>query len=136
MERTPSPDRAFHPNTSPHKRDQLSGNGEPETRAPIVACHRTIDLHKRLKARLLLCARTANPSIGNQHVQLTPVDRLMCWRERLTVHSLMQGNTEDHFARRGKFDGVADQVDDDLPQTSHITYQPIRDVGLHLVDEF
>src|SRR5712691_217943 len=60
----------------------------------------------------------------------------MCWRGGLAVRPLMQGNTEDHFARRGKFDGVADQVDDDLPQTSHIPYQPIRDVGLHLVDEF
>ena len=53
----------------------------------------------------------------------------MGWRGRLAVRPLMQGNTEDHFALRGKFDGVADQVDDDLPQTSHITYQPIRDVG-------
>ena len=52
------------------------------------------------------------------------------------MRPLLQGNTKDHFALRGKFDGVTDQVDDDLPQTSHITDQPIRDVGLHLIEEF
>ena len=78
MERTASPDRTFHPDTPPHERHQLRSNGEPETRAPIAACHRPIGLHKWFKDRLLLCDRNANPSIGNRHVQRTRVDRVTC----------------------------------------------------------
>src|SRR5215471_20016875 len=136
MERAPNADRTFYPDTPTHECDELSGNREPETCPPIAACHRTIGLHKRLKDCLLLCGRNANSSIGNGHVQRTRVDQIMGWCGGLAVRPLIQGNTEDHFALRGKFDGVADEINNDLPQTPHITYQPIRDIGVHLVDEF
>ena len=45
-------------------------------------------------------------------------------------------HVDDDLAIGGKFDGVADQVDDDLPQPTGVSNQPVRDVFGNAASQF
>ena len=45
------------------------------------------------------------------------------------------GDLHHHFPALGELDGVADEVQDDLAQTTGVSHHGVRDVGMHVTDE-
>ena len=94
------------PNTSAVHLDDTLGDGESEAGAALFARDRIVGLLKLLEYLGLVVDADARPRILNRN------------RQR-TIRCL---GTDRHFARVGEFEGVADEVEDDLRQAALVSF--------------
>ncbi len=116
---------AFHADLPAHGLRQFLADRESQSGAAVAARCRGAGLIVGLKQPGLLFGRKTDAGVGDFHVQPQPV--------RGFIGEFF--DAQDHLAGMGEFDGVAKQVDDDLPQTPGISAQAAGHVVLDQVGE-
>ena len=109
---------AFHPDIASHQLHESRGDGQTEPSAAKLACGGTIYLGKSLENELLFFRGDTNTRVQDDEVQLDPSRR-----------SGIDGCPETNFSALGELDGVANEVDDDLPQAARVANNPLRYLG-------
>ena len=97
----------------------------PKPGAAEPACRRTIALAEGLEDRTLFIGRNADAGIAHREVQNALLADLL---EAIDAH--------EDFTLFGKFDGVAQQVQNNLPQPSGVAQQAGGHLGRHVTDQF
>ncbi len=100
---------AFHPDAPPHQPDKLGRDGQTQARAAVFARGGAVRLGKRLEDGFLPVPGDADAGVDDGKMQMHLVIRL---------HPCL--DPQHHLALFREFDGVADQIDDHLPQTPQI----------------
>ena len=121
VERAPLPDGALDPDPAAHQLDQARGDRQPEPGAAVLARGRAVGLRER--------PRRSSPA--------SPAGcRCRCRGPRsagaTSVRGPLRGDAstlDDDLAALGELDGVADEVDDDLPQPAGIADEHVGHVG-------
>src|SRR4051794_21820598 len=108
MERTANPKRTLHPDTTAHQPSKLRDDGKTEAGAAELPCGRCIRLRERVKDRRMLLDRDSDSSVRHADVQDIAGGAL---------------DPHHHFAAFRELDRVADEIDDDLPQTTWVADQ-------------
>src|SRR5208283_1545081 len=103
---------AFHPNLAAHHLDQLRGDGQAQTGSAVLARGRTVGLRERLKNHTLLVLGNTDARVADGKVQaeLVPFLSIQC-------------DLDNHLTPFGKFDRVADEIDNDLTQADRVADQ-------------
>ena len=103
---------ALNPDFAAHQVDQPLADGQPEPGATILAGHRVVGLLEGIEQPRLRCAFDTDAGIGDREAQLQGVvglgQRLHTQADRTVV---------------GELDGIADEVDQHLPQTQGVALQ-------------
>ena len=97
---------ALDPKPAAHEPRQPRADGQSESGAPVIARGRAVDLREGVENQLVLVLRDADA--GVRHGELERTCRTLR-RARL--------NPDGDLALGGELDGVAHQIDDDLPQS-------------------
>src|SRR6516164_5884925 len=100
---------ALEPNPSAHSFHQARGDGQPQARAAVRAPGRAIGLHKGIENVFVLFRCDTNTGVGDGKME-----------EDFFACACFHFNLDHHFAAPGELDGVADQVDDHLPQAIRV----------------
>ncbi len=116
---------ALHPNRPSHESYQASRDGESQAGAAILAGGRAVRLAERFKDHLLFFRRNANPGIGHAEVKIGPAGAFGA-----RLH--MQGD----LAAGGKFQSIAQQIDENLPQAGRVAGQGVGHRGRNMAIEF
>ena len=119
VERAPGPRLAFDPDLPAHEPRQLGRDRQPQTGAFEAARERAVGLGEGLEDRLAFGARDANAGVRDGELQ----------DEAFGVPGSHRDSGGD-FAAVGELDGVADQVDQNLPKPVGVPDQSIGHVGL------
>ena len=111
-----SPTRlALHPNRTTHERHQLSADVESQASAAVVAGGGTVRLGERLEDAADLLRGQADAGVPHGEFECYPVGLF-----------LQGADAEFDLPRRGKLDGVAQQLEEDLLQPESISHQVVR----------
>lgn len=110
-----------------HEGGELAGNGEAEAGAPVLAADGIIDLGKLLKELVLFFRGNADARIADGKGQPNGIGSVGEWEGVYLKEDL---------AGLGKFNGISDQVDEDLAQACGIADEGIGQIGLAGKDEF
>nr|VUD34924.1 Uncharacterised protein [Raoultella sp. NCTC 9187] len=105
----------FHGNIAIHHADELLANRQPEARSLEIALNAGTDLEERVKQAHHLFCRDPFPGIAHADLQI--------------VAGAL--NVQDNAAGIGEFDGIAQEVRNDLLQTHRIAGHQLRNVGLN-----
>src|SRR5262245_47802062 len=108
----------------PHQLAQPRGDGQSQPGAPEPAGHGAVRLDERVEDESLLVGRDARPCVGNGKVQAD----LTCGRR---LHAGFQND----LASLGKFDGIAEEVGQDLGEAQSIADQVVRAVWVNVQGE-
>ena len=111
-------DRASH-----HLHESL-GDREPQTRPSVPACRRAVGLRKGLEQPLAVLGRDADAGVGDRKAN-----------QGVVIGLLDEGAVHDDFATLGELHRVADEIREDLPQTSGVASHPRREVRVRQVRE-
>src|ERR1700676_3541609 len=111
---------AFHADLTLHEGHQLLANRQAQAGTPVIARGRTIGLAKRLKELPLSLDGNANSTVF--HAKTYPCIRL--------GFALFRDPYDDLSCLR-EFEGVADEIGQDLTQPSRISAQSGGQVGRH-----
>ena len=119
VERAAAPGLALDPHPAAPSRP-AAGDGQAETRAAVSPRRRPVGLRERLEdASLLAPAGCRCPCRARRTAAATRLRR---------VRSTSSTSTHD-LAALGELDGVADQVDQDLPQRGRVADERVGHVG-------
>ena len=102
----------IHGDIAVHHADELLTNRQPQSGALEVTLHAGTDLEERIEQANHLLRRDANPRVAHANAQVIPCP----------------ADVQHNTAGIGKFDGVAEQVRDDLLQAHRIAVQRQRHV--------
>ena len=119
---------AFHPYFSPHQFDDLSGDGQAQTRAFIFPGDGRIGLGELFKDGVKLFGGDADPRIPDRKLQkpwLFPRGILRKGEHR-----------QDDFTFLGKFNGIAQKVHEHLTKTRRISLYSLGDIGTDTAGKF
>ena len=119
-ERATSAQFAFDRHSAAQHFGQSLADRQPEARAAIFAGHRGIGLVERLEDPLDLCRSHADARIDD--VDLKRSSRIS--PTPVAVRPAKEANDQPHAAYGGELDGVADQIDQHLPQAEWIAFDP------------
>ena len=104
---------AFDPNASAHHLHKLRRDRQAQAGAAVFARRRGIGLAERLENLRLLFGRDADAGVAHGNVQAElPVGVDKFWLD-----------VNDDFPAAGELNGVADEVDNDLPQSTGVADQ-------------
>jgi hypothetical protein len=106
------PRRAFYADAAAHALDQWSADGQPKPGSSVFARHRIVGLHERLEQLRLGLRRYAYTGILDFKTQ-----------QHIGCRFLLRRHAGCHRAGVGKFDGVADEVGQDLAQATRVATQ-------------
>jgi len=99
----------LHPKTPLHEMHEFPGDRQAEAGAAVGGGWWSFRLGKGFEDGSQLIRRDADPRVLHGQME-----------RRLVVSKRFQGNVDDHFAAFGELDGVADQVDEDLPEATRV----------------
>jgi hypothetical protein len=115
----------------PHQVNQTQADGQTEAGSPVLACGRGIDLTEGLEQGADPVGRDADTAI---------LDAELDHGASLGVGPFKLAGVHRDFTPGGELDRVVDQIDEDLPQSGHITHHGRRHgagTGCgHVDDEF
>src|ERR1039458_3584554 len=100
---------AFHPYLALHDPHELRRDRQPQPRAAILSRRGTVGLCERLKDEMSLLP-------GNSNARVSYLEM----KHRLVALPTLHAHFQADFTPGGEFDGVAQQVDNDLPETCWI----------------
>ena len=110
---------ALDPDAPAHQLDELRRDGQAQPGAAVLARRRgAIGLAEGLEDRLLLVRRNADAGVADAEMQ--------SHRLRPSAYRVSRRTTTSPAL--GELDGVADQVDDDLPQPARVADQRVGHV--------
>ncbi len=112
------PDFAFHPHAPSHQFHQLARNRQAEARSAKAARRGSVGLCKGFENDLLFFNGNAHAGVGNGNVQA-----------HLLACDGFDFRTDEDVSLLGEFDGVSDQVHDELTQPRWISDQYSRHLG-------
>ena len=118
-------DFAFDPDPPSHEVHQPRGDRQSQAGAAETAGGRAVGLLEDLEDHLLLLRRHADARIADGEVQ-----------HDLAVAHRFRPDLEHDLAALGELDGVAHQVDDDLPQAGGIAAEKGGHVGTNPAGQF
>ena len=118
-ELAPLPRLARQPDPAAHHLDQMRRDRQPQSGAAVAAGRRRVGLHERPEDLPLLVLRDADAGVGDGEAQRR-LHRRSCAR---------LATFDDDFARVGELDGVADQVDEHLPEPPDVADQVVGHIG-------
>src|SRR5580698_9152018 len=107
------PRRAFHADAAAHALNQLPADGQSKPGSSVFARCRAIGLHKRLEQLRLGLPGDADTGVLNFKAH-----------QHIGRRLLLARHADRHLAGVGKFDGVADEVGQDLAQTTRVAAHP------------
>ena len=121
---TALPDFTFNPDASVHHLNKSCADAESQSRTAIAASRGTVSLTEGLKNQVDLVRRNARPCVSNREFELGggPVAG-----HRLHINL--------DFTRRCELDGIANQVDQDLLQSTGVTCQRFRNIRPHAAND-
>ena len=111
---------------STHHLRKFGGDGKPQTRAAETPRGRSIRLHEWLENKRQLLGGNADAGIAHADMQIQGVVV-----EFVAVGLVPGVHPQIDFAALGKLDGVAHQIDDDLPEAIHIAVKSIGQIDRH-----
>src|SRR5215212_5449544 len=114
---------ALDPNPALHSFDQLFGDSQPQTRAAIFACGRTVCLGEALKDQRLSFHGNTNTGVLNRELDFN-----------ILLIFLNGFRMDDNLAMMRKLDRVPNQVHQHLPQTGRVAAQIGREVRVNEAD--
>ncbi len=118
MERAAAARLALNPHPSAHQLDKAQRDGKPETGTAVASRGRAVGLCERVENMSLLLGRDADSRIGHDKVQ-----RHDSGAGRLDV------DAELDFAAARELDGIADDVQEHLPEPSFVAEQGLGHIG-------
>ena len=125
VERAPLPRLTFHIDAATHRFDQPADDRESEPRAAVAAIECAVRLCERIEDRGAFVRVDADSRIA--HLQM---------QNDIGAEALLRPAADDHLTCGREFDRVADEVDENLPQTQWIAPQTIgrfrRDGECHM----
>ena len=122
----PWPGLALDPDPAAHQLDQLAGDGQAQPGAAVLARRRAVRLGERLEDRLAACPAGCRCRCrGPRSAGAASRDRN---RSRTSSARPLHDRTTTSPAL-GELDGVADQVDQHLPQPARVADQAVGHVG-------
>ena len=101
---------AFGPDTATHKSYQLAADWKAESGSTVLSHIGIVDLFKGIEYLSELVRRNTDAGVGDAHVYLVLIGDL--W--------ILQVEVEADWTFFGKFDRIANQVQEDLPQAQII----------------
>jgi hypothetical protein len=119
------PRDAEHANGAIHFSNQLFGDREPETTASKFASCRCISLGERFEKSFLYLRRNSYPGITDSKTELA-----------LILTFRIAGDAHCHFAGSSKFDCVAYEIGEDLPDPRSVAPEPRWNGGLDKAGKF
>ena len=118
MKTASAPRLALHPDLSAHHFNETGGDGQAQAGSPVFTGRRSVGLDERLKDDPLLLPRDADPGIRDRKAE-----------NRVSSIPGLLPDVDEDLAPFGEFDGVADQVDEDLAQPPDIPDEGFRHIG-------
>ena len=115
MERAALARVALHPQPPAHHRHELGADREAQPGPAVVSRRRAVRLREGLEDHTLELLRYPDPGVAHLHAQ-----------DALTRPCRLDVRPHHHLASLRELDGVADQVEEQLPQPSRIADQPLR----------
>ena len=110
-----------------HQGHQPGGDGQAQAGAAVLPRGRGVLLLEGPEDPLLLLGRDADARVRDREAQA---------RRSPSVARLAGGfHADDHLARLGELDGVADQVEQHLAQPAGVADQGVGHVRLHVADQ-
>ena len=126
-------DGALDMNAAPHHLHQAFADGQSQARPAELAGGGGVALDEGVEQFGDGFSGDSDAGVGDSHAQLLPfrIGRsLLRRRNRRTRH------VDDDLAELRKLDRIPEQVDQDLPESSHVTDDFKRDGFIFFVDEF
>src|ERR1700730_4862886 len=114
----------FDPNAAVHHGDQTSADCQSESGAAVYAGHGTVRLGKCFEDFALFVGRNADASILDGKVQAQGAGSF-----RFFLYP------DKDLTAFGEFDGIADQIDHDLTDSSGIAQESVGDIRLNVVNK-
>ena len=126
MERAAYARLAFDPHLPIHQFHEAFAYGEAESRAAVLARHRSVSLRKSFEDFSLLLARDAHAGIANREVH-----------GHRAIGSLAQfgGYLHGYLAPLRELDRVSHEVDQDLPHAPRISHQRFWDARIYVINQ-
>ncbi len=124
VERATATGHALDPQTASHQRYQLHRDGQTQSGAAIPASDRAVGLGEGLEDHGLLIGRDTDARVLDAKVQA-----------HLVAARFLLFHADDDFAVLGEFDGVADQVNQDLTEPAGVAHQNLRHVSGNLTGQ-
>src|SRR5260370_10231885 len=121
MEGAASSELAFNSEHSPHQLHQARADRKAKSGASVFSRGGPIGLAEGFEDQLLLFGRDPNAGIAHGEAE-SAGGRIAC----------VASNVNRHFASLCEFDGVADQVQQDLAQPVRISDQAIRHSSVYV----
>ena len=118
------PGFAAHPDVAAHQASQPMTNGQPQTGTAEGARGRAVGLLEGIEEPWQHIGSNADPTVLNLETQ-----------EQRTRVVFRHGGANDDLALLGELDGVADIVDEDLPQSQRVSAQHGRHRGVDFPDQ-
>src|SRR5580704_4016191 len=115
----------FYPDASSHQLHKTRRYRQAKPRSAKASRHGVVRLGKRFKDKLLPVLRYTYSGVLYGKMQYGVV-----------LVRCLDRDSEDHFTLLGKFDGIPQQIDENLPQSRRVAYQCCRDVMVHIYDQF
>ena len=115
---------AFHPDAPVHGFHQPAGDRQSQARAAEAARGRAIGLGERIKDELQLVGRNADAGIGHREMQ-----------PGSALGPRIESDVDHHLALLGELQGIADEIDDDLPQADRVPLEHVGHVGRHVASQ-
>src|ERR1700733_11705728 len=120
------------PDLSSHRLNQPGRDGQSEACSSEPARGRTIGLRKCLEDQLLFFRGNADAGIAHGEVELQFITIILSFQINLSFQRYYQL----YLAALGEFDGIPDQVHDDLPDTHGVADDVARDIRLDVAKQF
>src|SRR5262249_12689648 len=118
-------DFALDADVAVHELDKLFGNGKSQAGTAVFARRGRVRLFERFEHSCLLFLGDADAGIGDRESQ-----------HDVTGGERLGADVHDGFARGGKLDGVAHQVDNDLPEAARVAEQVIGNIRPNVTGDF
>src|ERR1700733_12091339 len=126
------------PDLSSHRLNQPGRDGQSEACSSEPARGRTIGRRKCLEDQLLFFRGNADAGIAHGEVELQFITIILSFEIILSfqINLSFQRYYQLYLAALGEFDGIPDQVHDDLPDTHGVTDDVARDISLDVAKQF
>ena len=140
MERGAFAGIALDPDLAAHQFGQAFADRQAQAGAAVVAGGGGIHLLEGLEQPVLPVQRDADAGVAHREMQqplLRVADETRCPARGRTGccagRAPRPGDFDDHLALVGELDGVADEIDQDLPQPGHVADQDLGNGVVHHV---
>ena len=122
---TASAEGAFDPDLAVHQGHETASDGEAESGSAEAAGGGAVGLSEGFEDDGLLVGGDADAGVLNLEME-----------EDVVGGFFLTGHLKAHAAHFGKFNGVAEEVDEDLTQTQGIADERVGNVGIQLPGNF